>query len=85
MRHKTPESLAKVIATPSSGSLNPQTFLTLGTVYVINHHLAVEREVAKELLLRILGDENCRRSSNYQATSSNVLTLLAREFNTTQV
>jgi hypothetical protein len=45
---------------------------------------AVKPEAAGDLLLYILGDEDAQSASNYHTTASNVLSLLAKEFNTTQ-
>ena len=50
-----------------------------------NDHVAVKLEAAKGLLLYVLGDENAQSASNYHTTVSNVLSLLAKEFNATQV
>ena len=47
--------------------------------------VAVKPEAAKDLLLYILGDAEAQSASNYCATASNVLSLLAKEFNATQV
>ena len=50
-----------------------------------NDHVAIKPEAAKDLLLYILGDENAQSASNYHTTASNVLSLLAKVFNATQV
>lgn len=50
-----------------------------------NDDVAVEPEAAKDLLLYVLGDAGAQGATNYHTTASNVLSLLAKEFNATQV
>ena len=90
LRHRTPESLAKVITTQVPGLL----FLVSAVIPCIltscyhlyhNDDVAVKPEAAKDLLLYVLGDTGAQGATNYHTTASNVLSLLAKEFNATQV
>ena len=89
MRHKTPESLAKVIVEQTSGMFMLISVVVHNYVQSLSTLLlqcvAIKPDAAKGLLLHILGDEDAQSASNYLTIASNVLTLLAKEFNTTQV